>query len=208
MLPSLLIGNKVSIMGLRGAPKVIAKGLSIFGHPAIILPAAIIVRTQIGDATSQSMPLIITVSLAIAGVIILYSLFQVRRGNWEHIDASHKSERVQLNFLLMMVLFGLGFVSAVRGQSLVLTVGLLIIGTMVMVALCLNRWLKVSLHTSFAMFAALLFWPNGLVVLCGTLLTLAIGWSRLTLDRHTYLEILTGILIGACAGLAQLFYLT
>ncbi|MEP1231651.1 MAG: hypothetical protein ABJG88_13340 [Litorimonas sp.] len=193
-------------MGLRSTTKVIARGLSIFGHPAIILPAVIIVRTQIGDATSPSMPLIMTVSLTIVGVIILYSLFQVRRGHWEHIDASHKSERMQLNFLLMVVLFGSGFVSAVRGQSLVFTVGLLIVGTMVMVALCLNRWLKVSLHTSFAMFAAFLFWPNGLVVLCGTLLTLAIGWSRLTLERHTFLEILTGILIGACAGLAQ-FYL-
>jgi len=186
------------------ARKVLARALSIAGHPAIILPAAIVVQAIAIDATAQSTWGVIAASLAIAGSIVLYSLIQVRKGNWTHVDASIKSERVQLNLILAIILFVSGFGSALLGQPPVFTLGLFVVATMVALTLLLNRRLKVSLHTSFAMFASFLFWPSVAFVLGVMLLALAVGWSRLVLRRHTLSEVLVGALIGSIAGIVLL----
>ena len=184
--------------------KVLARALSIAGHPAIILPAAVIVQAIAIDATAQSTWGVIAASLAIAGSIVLYSLIQVRKGNWTHVDASIKGERVQLNLILAIILFVSGFGSALLGQPPVFTLGFFVVATMVALTLLLNRRLKVSLHTSFAMFASFLFWPSVAFVLGVMLLALAVGWSRLVLGRHTLSEVLVGALIGSIAGIALL----
>ena len=75
-----------------------------------------------------------------------------------------------------------------------------------MMAVCAaaTRWVKVSLHMAFAALAAialaLMRSPVGELALPG--IAGALAWSRLTLQRHTPLEVILGTIIGAGAGAA------
>jgi membrane-associated phospholipid phosphatase len=84
-----------------------------------------------------------------------------------------------------------------RGLSLGLFLSALLI-TGLMLA---SRWVKLSLHASFATFAVALLWPLGLlyVALAGVLAA-AVCWSRVQLARHTVVEVLGGGLLGGLSG--------
>lgn len=64
----------------------------------------------------------------------------------------------------------------------------------------LRRRLKVSLHSAFASFAALLCWPSWTLTAVMGLLAVAVAWSRLALFRHTPSEVVLGLLMGGTAG--------
>ena len=182
----------------------LARALSIIGHPAIVLPLVITVRMVIAGPRPQLNWFIIGVSIFVAGTIVLYSWLEVRRGNWTHVDASNKTERTKLNLILAAVLLGSTFGATLLDQSPIIPLGLFISSLMPVFALLLSKYLKVSLHTSFTAFAAFLFWPSILWVLVGFVLSLAIGWSRLVLGKHTFWEVLTGAVIGCAAGIVLL----
>jgi len=184
----------------------LARLFSTVGHPALILPAVILFQTakQASNAPFWSTLPIILTALLIPGFIGFYSLAQVRQGNWVHIDASKPHERIKLNALLATVLFASSLISGMLGLAHMLTQGLLITGIIVTLALILGRWVKVSLHSCFSAFAAFLFWPDLRFLLAMLFFSLAIGWSRLALKRHTPLEVVLGLGIGALAGCAYI----
>jgi membrane-associated phospholipid phosphatase len=80
--------------------------------------------------------------------------------------------------------------------------GPLLAALLVLLTHVLRRWLKVSLHAAFALFAAALVWPNLPGTLAVAALALGVAWSRLVLRRHTLPEVLTGLLLGAAFGAA------
>ena len=63
------------------------------------------------------------------------------------------------------------------------------------------RWLKVSLHAAFAVFAAALVWPGVASVSLMLALAAGVAWSRLVLQRHTLAEVVVGLLLGSASGL-------
>jgi membrane-associated phospholipid phosphatase len=71
---------------------------------------------------------------------------------------------------------------------------------MVVAAQLLRRWLKLSLHAAFAVFAVALWWPNAGGAAVVLLLAAAVSWSRLALRRHTGAEVTAGLLAAAAAG--------
>jgi hypothetical protein len=141
-------------------------------------------------------------AVAIALCVIAYSLVQVRAGRWSHVDASVPRERSQLNLVLCMLLFGAAGLLWWSGQPRLLSLGLGLGGAMVVAAQLLRRWLKLSLHAAFAVFAAALWWPNAAGAAVVLLLAAAVSWSRLALRRHTGIEVTAGLLAGAAAGCA------
>ena len=184
---------------------VAAQALSLLGHPALVMPGAVAVAALNRNAPSG----VLQVALASAGVVaasvIVCSLVQVRAGRWSHVDASAPQERRQLNLFLALLLLGVAGLLWWSGQPWPLVLGLGVAGALVVVAHLLRRWLKLSLHACFAVFAAGLLWPS----VVGTLLALAlaggVAWSRLVLGRHTPLEVAVGLTAGAVAGIG--FYL-
>lgn len=141
---------------------------------------------------------------AFAGMVMAYSGWQVRRGRWSHVDASHHEERRSLNrFLLLSLLISTAL--AFRfGLAAELTLGLALAAAMVAVAMLISHWCKLSLHMAFVVFAALLMminapWWAGLVGLC---FTAAVAWSRLALQRHVPRDLVAGALTGTLAGIA------
>ena len=179
-----------------------ARALSIVGHPALLMPVAVTAAASGPGAPPQLLRVALGTALAVAVVVGLYSLWQVRRGRWAHVDASHPAERRQLNLLLAGVLCGAAALLWALGQPSAVVAGPLLAALLVLLTHALRRWLKVSLHVAFALFAAALVWPNLPGTLAISALAVGVAWSRLVLGRHTLPEVLTGALLGVAFGAA------
>jgi membrane-associated phospholipid phosphatase len=81
-----------------------------------------------------------------------------------------------------------------------MSVALALSGALIVIALLVARWVKVSLHVAFAAFATALLWPIKLAVIAGIFVTAAVAWSRLVLGRHVAADVIAGLLLGAATG--------
>lgn len=179
-----------------------ARWLSIVGHPGLLMPVAVPLAAVQRGAPAQDLWLGAAAAAAVALVVALYSLRQVRVGRWSHVDASAPAERLRLNLFLAGLLLAAAAALWLTTRSQVLAAGLGTSGAIVLAALALRRYLKLSLHCAFAAYAAALTWPVWPALAGLAVLALAVGWSRWQLRRHTRREVLAGLGIGALAGLA------
>ena len=178
-----------------------ARILSIVGHPALLMPLAVVGSAVARGAPAPVLHAAALASGAVAVGVGIYSLCQVRAGHWQHMDASVPRERSQLNLFLVLVLSGMAVLLVWTGQPPVVAAGLGVGAGVVAVAHLFRRRLKLSLHAAFGVFAAALAWPGVLAMLVLLLLAAGVGWSRLALGRHTRAEVLLGLALGALAGL-------
>ena len=179
-----------------------ARALSVLGHPGLLVPAAVVAGASAADAPPRLLPAALGTALAVVVIVGLYSLWQVRAGRWAHIDASHPRERSQLNLVLAPLLGAAAMLLWALGQPLSVAMGPLAAGLLVLLTHLLRRWLKVSLHAAFAVFAAALVWPHLGLTLAAVVLAVGVAWSRLVLRRHTLTEVLLGLLFGTAFGFA------
>lgn len=179
----------------------IARILSVIGHPALLMPGAVIGSAVSKEAPQQIVWVAASASVFVALSVGLYSLVQVRAGRWRDVDASVPHERRQLNVFLAALLFGAAGVLWWNAQPRSLYLGPGVAGSMVVLAYLLRSRLKLSLHAAFAVFAAALLWPSVLALLLVCLLAAGVSWSRLVLRRHTRQEVLLGLSVGGAAGL-------
>lgn len=177
-----------------------AQALSVVGHPALLMPGAVVWAALLKDAP----PSVLQAAVAACGFVVvcvgIYSVIQVRAGRWQHVDASVPHERRQLNSFLALLLFGVAGGLWWAGQPGPVALGLALGGAVVVVASGLRHALKVSLHAAFAVFAATLLWPSAAPMLAVLALAAGVAWSRLALGRHTRWEVAVGLLLGAAAG--------
>ena len=171
----------------------VARCLSILGHPLVFFPLAAWIALASRTSGVEVLPLALAFFALLALGVMLYSWLQVRRGRWGHVDASLPRERRSLNGLLLAVLsvsaLVVWFQPHARGLALGITMSCFLIGA----ALLTARWLKVSLHVAFLVFASTILWQVSLAVVAGALVfTAAAGWSRLELGRHLLAEVLFG----------------
>lgn len=179
-----------------------ARGLSVLGHPALLMPLAVALAARAADAPPQLLWAALTTALAVALVVGAYSLWQVRRGRWAHVDASLPHERRQLNRFLLLLLCAAAVLLWALGQPPALAAGPLMVALVVLLAHLLRRWLKVSLHAAFAVLAVALVWPALPATPALALLAGGVAWSRRVLGRHTRAEVLLGLALGAAFGAA------
>lgn len=180
----------------------LARALSILGHPLLVLPAAaLVVGMAQGGGRRQLWVAGITLAL-LAAAIQGWSWWQVRSGRWQHVDASQRHERRGLNRFLLGLLVGAAVFFAAVWRQPALALGLGCAALLIAAGVALAPWLKLSLHASFAVFSAALLWALGPVALAlGLAFAGAVAWSRLVLGRHRRRELLAGALAGAAVGL-------
>lgn len=180
----------------------LARALSIAGHPLLVLPAAaLVVGASAGTGRRQLWLVGITLAL-LAAAIQGWSWWQVRRGKWQHVDASHRHERRGLNRFLLVLLVGAAVCFATLSPQPALALGLACAASLIAAGVVLAPWLKMSLHASFAVFSAALLWALGPVALAlGLGFAAAVAWSRWVLGRHRRRELVAGALAGAAVGL-------
>jgi membrane-associated phospholipid phosphatase len=181
----------------------LARWLSLVLHPFVMIGVmagtAAAARQPAGEAV---MSVAIVAMLTIVPLAVLMWR-QVRRGRWANADASNRAERPILYVASVLAVVALlAYFLLLRPQSFMVRG---VVATLGMLGVCgaATRWRKVSLHMGFASLAAtalvLMQAPAGYVLLLGLP---ALVWSRLTLRRHTPLELALGTIIGAGTGAA------
>lgn len=144
------------------------------------------------------------VGFVMAAAILPIGLFmygQVKSGRWGTVDASRRSERPALFALMLVLLVVLGLFLRGLPKLALLSSGLTAAAAILIVAFVLNTWIKTSMHMAFASWVAVtllvIALPLGLALLIALPL---LGWSRLAMRRHTLLEVLVGVVLGATVG--------
>ena len=178
-----------------------ARALSILGHPLPVLMLTLLaLAAHDGIAAGALLRMALGFALA-AAIVIAYSLWRVRRGDWHHVDASGVGERRHLNRFLLLVLLASALLAAAGSQPR-LAMLLALAALPVAFAMASARWWKLSLHLAFAVFAAVLllrisWWASAAMAAFAALL----AWSRLRLARHAPRDLVAGACAGALAGL-------
>jgi hypothetical protein len=178
----------------------VARAVSIAGHPVVLLLVAALIAASTRGASLRQLWLISGALVTLGVVVLGFSYLQVRAGRWSHIDASVRSERKSLNVFLGVVCLLSAVLLWFLTRRPSMSLGLALSGALIVVALLIARWVKVSLHVAFAAFATALLWPIKLAVVAGALLTAAVVWSRLVLGRHVAADVATGLVLGTAAG--------
>jgi membrane-associated phospholipid phosphatase len=175
----------------------VAKWISIGGHPFVFPPIVALLVGAFLFGPFDSIKGLVTVILCCLLPASLFILRKVRIGEWTDLDVSARKDRPQLflvsfAFLLLTVL-----VLSVTGQSIIYARGCLAAIILVVGGWFLNRWLKPSMHAGFAMLTASSLWlVNAQLSLVAMLFAVAVGWSRVELRRHTWLEVGVGLVLG------------
>jgi membrane-associated phospholipid phosphatase len=173
----------------------LARILSIAGHPLVLLPLLVAVATR---------NRVWTAILVVCTILPFFAvtLRNVRRGLWSDHDVSRRDQRVGL-YRVAFPLFALSAVviyfldagpQMMRGfGAAAVMMGLGIFG---------NRWLKISMHMMTAACCAVVIgWLYPISLWAAVPFVAAVAWSRHKLGRHTWAEIAVGLAIGAAAGL-------
>lgn len=172
--------------------------LSVLGHPLLLMPLAVALSLRARGADGAVLVLALGLTVVVALTVAVYSVIQVRRRRWGHVDATRPAERRQLNR------FALGLMAACAGVGAVVAwpVGLgLGAGVAVLGAgLLLQGRLHLSLHAGFGALAVALVWPQMLAMGLLALLVAGVCWSRLALGRHRPRDVVAGLGAGALAG--------
>ena len=180
-----------------------ARWVSIVAHPFVTSLVLVLGTALHFGAPGQAL----RTTLLVAGIgivpIAVLMARQVRRGSWNDVDASNRSERPLLFIVGMVALAALLGAAMLLGRESFLIRGTL--GVLIMLAVCAvaTRWIKVSLHMAFGALAAttliLIGSPAGWFVLAALPV---LAWSRLALNRHSGAEVTLGLLVGVAAGWA------
>lgn len=176
----------------------VARVLSVVGHPLLLMPLAVALSLRARGAAGATLGVALGLTAVAALVVAAYSVMQVRRGRWRHVDATLPAERRQLNRFAL----GLLAVCAVGGAVVAWPVGLGLGAGVALVAagLLLRRHLHLSLHAAFGALAVALVWPQAWAMGLLALLLAGVCWSRLALGRHRLRDVAAGLLAGALAG--------
>lgn len=182
----------------------IARFTSIVGHPAILMPVAAIVATGSGgELKKQLLPASLAVCCAI--IFVVYSQIKIKSGRWQHVDASVKAERKELNVIASLALFAGASALLMLDVNSSLVFAMASSGAIFLCCHVFSKLAKPSLHVAFAIFAACLTYPNVIAMALLFSMAILLGWSRLHLERHSMFDIVVGAVIGFLAGICFQF---
>jgi membrane-associated phospholipid phosphatase len=183
----------------------LARVASVAGHPFVLMSLTVLIvafhRTHLLRAlTIGSVTVLSTVT-----PLFFIIRRQVSAGKWSDHDVSDASERrsfypvvIIINALAMTLFYFLDFPSG-------LITGMLISLAILLLAMLINRWSKISLHVIFAVYFAVALFAVSYWSAAGfLLLAAAVGWSRVRLARHSPAQVLSGAILGALAGIVLL----
>lgn len=180
----------------------IARLISIAAHPFIMIVLLVLVLSWAMDPAG---------ALRITGFVVAVGLIPTGWLLWRHLHrqrnpaghGSTSSTRPVLYLTILAVLLLSSIYFHFVEHSAFLVRGALVTAIMVAVAAVLNRWLKLSLHLTFAVYGGLIIARvNPVLGLTILLLVPLLAWSRLVLLRHTVAEVIGGAVLGFGSALA------
>jgi len=174
-------------------PQTAALAVSVLLHPFLLGPLTVLLLTDTGSSA------VIAVTIAIP--LLIFTIRNVRRGVWTNHDVSVRTQRSGLYWAAIALTALAAAWLRYRGAAPGLVRGVAACALMFAAAMVINRWLKISLHMMVAAFSAVAIadsYRNWTPVIA--LLILALAWSRLYLRRHSWAEVLAGVILGTAVG--------
>jgi len=174
----------------------IARLASIIGHPFVMIVFLVLFVSWTMDRSAvwRITGFVAVIGLVPTGVALYRSVSRRKQGTG---DLAHKTGRTILYFSLIAVLLLSSIYFQFVVHSAFLVQGSAVTALMVAVAAVLSRWIRLSLHLAFAVYAGLILariHPGyGLPIL---IFAPALAWSRLALLRHTLAEVICGSVLG------------
>ena len=174
-----------------------ARQVSTILSPVVVsLPLVILVALyHASDRLMALLYAIITLFFLSIGPMI-YILIGVRRGKYTDVDVSLRTQRTGPFFFgIVSTVLGLLILNTTHGPKNLQT--LLLITTLSgMIMMIITFWWKISIHaSSLAGAITVLSSLYGSIVLPAYLLVVLLGWSRVTLRRHTLAQVIAGSII-------------
>lgn len=185
----------------------VAKVISILGHPFLTIPIYTLAITfsvyDIKDA--------LFISFIIVGCffvpVILWNYINTKRGKYTNFDVSDQKERNSLYVFVIPILTAVLFIFYLTHQSGSLILNIFFGLILTVVSYLINFKIKCSGHISLTIFLSFIVLPKNLTAAFILLIcAFIIGWSRIALKRHTFIEVLTGMIIGLVVGLFMLYF--
>jgi hypothetical protein len=171
----------------------LARVLSIAGHPFVVVPLMIAAATRNWVWTAA-------VCAGMVLPLLVITLWNVRRGLWSDPDVSRKDQRSGLYRAGLPLLAATALILYLLDAGPRMMRGITAVAVMLTLGVLGNRWLKISLHLMIAAYCTVVIGDLYPSTLWATVpLLAALGWSRRKLERHTWAEVAVGTVIGALA---------
>ena len=194
-----------SIVGRENLKRRFAQCLSLIGHPFIFVPIVALFVSWHRLTPGKAALGILTVVLACLVPVSIYIFGKVKRREWSDLDVSQRKDRPHLFIVGVTLLILTCLILQLTHQSPAFVRGCTAAIVLVCSGWALNFWIKPSMHAGFAMLASFSLWPFGVKVAFPMIIfAILVGWSRVILSRHTKLEVVTGLILGAIV--AHLFF--
>lgn len=185
----------------------IAKLISIIGHP-LLVGSLYVIFISFYDLERQTA---IFISVAILSVvtfpILIHNYIKTKKGTYSNFDVSdQKQRRGFYPFSILLFLVCLIIFSLLNFPKVVIVTTASFLVMLVFMAL-VNLKIKASLHLAIAIFIVpKLFEISLFLGLAFLIIGFCIGWSRVTLGRHSIQEVSLGSIIGFLFGLLSLYF--
>ncbi len=183
--------------------RTIGRWASIVGHPFLVVPAAIVVATSQRAAASARGPVLGVVGASML-VLTVQVAVRLRRGEITDIDVSTREQRPRMYAVAIAAAVVSTALLFATHQSSTAVYGAAIAGGLLVAGALANVWIKVSLHTAFAVFAAGIAFhagPHAAIVFAG--IALVVAWARVAYGRHTLREVVAGGVLGSIFAVLQ-----
>ena len=183
----------------------LARAVSIGGHPMVLVPAAIAIAMR-GRVSRSEATIVLGVVFGAIAIVAAYLVHGVRSGRLSHVDVSKREERGGFYGVALVSTFAATVVLALLPAPHAAPLGFGCAFALLAVASVVNRWLKASLHTAFAIVAAGVVGP-GAPLPFAIFATAAglVAWSRVVLGRHTRREVFVGAILGGVTAIVLAF---
>ncbi|HEX8247710.1 MAG TPA: hypothetical protein VF599_06045 [Pyrinomonadaceae bacterium] len=179
-----------------------ARFFSVLGHPLVLLPLTVLIVALRNASPGRAL----TIGIITILVTVIPLLFIIRRrvvaGKWTDHDISEPSERRNFYPIAVAVAAFSCLVFRLLDFPLPLLIGMIISVVLLPAAMFINQWSKISLHLTFAAYCAVSLaaidygWAAFFI-----LLAVAVGWSRVRLERHSLRQVLGGAALGGAGGI-------
>lgn len=153
-----------------------------------------------GSSLMRFMPILLLIVLP----IIIWLVWNVRKGNYTNFDVSNRQQRKGFYFFITGVFFLYLSYDYFRNGTLDLVMLFLFI---LLLAMQLsNYFVKSSMHTAFNVFvAALFFYREPILGFVWLIIAALVGITRVILGRHTAKEVWMGAMIAALVSFIYLY---
>jgi hypothetical protein len=186
----------------------IAYFISVVGHPLLTFPVFAIIALFTFEQFNRAL---LHSSMILGGIFLpvaIKTYINSKNGTYTNFDVSNKTQRQSWYVFATLISLLVTIILFVTDQPRTISLSVLFAWILLFTSQLTNYFIKSSLHVSFNIFLSFLIIPMNLTlgIFC-LFLTIIIAWARLTLQRHTMQEILTGSILGLIVGVLSLLYI-